>query len=85
MKRVTRTGAYEELRRKYGGMGLDLSGACVILEEVNRSGANAGPALAQMYTTGTLLRHGSEEQEEEYLPKNSCRRAEVAGVRRDRA
>ena len=55
--------------REYGGMGLGLSEACVILEEVNRSGANAGPAHAQMYTMGTLLRHGSEAQREEYLPK----------------
>src|ERR687897_2076974 len=54
---------------EYGGMGLDLSAACAILEEVNRSGANAGPAHAQMYTMGTLLRHGSEEQKTEYLPK----------------
>jgi acyl-CoA dehydrogenase len=54
---------------EYGGMGLDLSAACAILEEVNRSGANAGPAHAQMYTMGTLLRHGSEEQKREYLPK----------------
>ena len=54
---------------EYGGMGLDLSAACAILEEVNRSGANAGPAHAQMYTMGTLLRHGSEEQKEAYLPK----------------
>src|SRR5215218_8790775 len=112
MKRVTETGAHEELRRgvrevcarfpdeywreldagrrypeefvgamtesgylgalipgEYGGMGLDLSAACAILEEVNRSGANAGPAHAQMYTMGTLLRHGSEEQKEAYLPK----------------
>jgi acyl-CoA dehydrogenase len=53
----------------YGGMGLGLSAGCVILEEVNRSGANAGPAHAQMYTMGTLLRHGSEEQKREYLPK----------------
>src|SRR5919202_5700702 len=53
----------------YGGMGLDLSAACAILEEVNRSGANAGPAHAQMYTMGTLLRHGSEAQKAEYLPK----------------
>ncbi len=55
--------------QEYGGMGLDLSGACAILEEVNRSGANAGLAHAQMYTMGTLLRHGSEEQKKEYLPK----------------
>jgi acyl-CoA dehydrogenase len=54
---------------EYGGMGLDLSAACAILEEVNLSGANAGPAHAQMYTMGTLLRHGSEEQKQEYLPK----------------
>ena len=55
--------------KEYGGMGLGLCAACVILEEVNRSGANAGPAHAQMYTMGTLLRHGSEEQKTEYLPK----------------
>ena len=52
----------------YGGMGLDLSAARAILEEVNRSGANAGPAHAQMYTMGTLLRYGSERQKREYLP-----------------
>ena len=55
--------------KEYGGMGLGLCAACAILEEVNRSGANAGPAHAQMYTMGTLLRHGSEEQKTEYLPK----------------
>jgi acyl-CoA dehydrogenase len=55
--------------KEYGGMGLGLSAGCVILGEVNRSGANAGPAHAQMYTMGTLLRHGSEEQKREYLPK----------------
>ena len=54
---------------EYGGMGLDLSAACTILEEVNRSGANAGPAHAQMYTMGTLLRHGSKDQKVEYLPR----------------
>src|SRR5215212_1913772 len=54
---------------EYGGMGLDLSAGCAILEEVNRSGANAGSAHAQMYTMGTLLRHGSEEQRRKYLPK----------------
>ncbi|MGB3681425.1 MAG: acyl-CoA dehydrogenase family protein, partial [Rubrobacteraceae bacterium] len=54
---------------EYGGLGMDLSRASIILEEVNRSGANAGPAHAQMYTMGTLLKHGSEEQKREYLPK----------------
>ena len=54
---------------EYGGMGLDLRSACAILEEANRSGANANPAHAQMYVMGTLLRHGSEEQKREFLPK----------------
>ncbi len=54
---------------EYGGWGLSLSDACVILEEVNRSGGNAGTAHAQMYTMGTILKHGSEDQKREYLPK----------------
>jgi acyl-CoA dehydrogenase len=54
---------------EYGGLGLDLSAASIILEEANRSGANAGPAHAQMYTMGTLLKHGSEAQKQKYLPK----------------
>ncbi len=52
----------------YGGAGLDLATACVILETIHRSGANAGAAHAQMYTMGTLLRHGSEAQKQRYLP-----------------
>jgi acyl-CoA dehydrogenase len=54
---------------EYGGMGLGLAETTVILEEINRSGGNAQPAHAQVYTMGTLLRHGSEEQKREYLPK----------------
>ncbi len=54
---------------EYGGMGLGISATTVILEEINRSGGNAQPAHAQVYTMGTLLRHGSEEQKKEYLPK----------------
>ena len=54
---------------EYGGWGLSISDACVILEEVNRSGGNAGTAHAQMYTMGTILKHGSEDQKREYLPK----------------
>jgi acyl-CoA dehydrogenase len=54
---------------EYGGMGLGLADTSVILEEINRSGGNAQPAHAQVYTMGTLLRHGSEEQKQEYLPK----------------
>ena len=53
---------------EYGGMGLGVREACVILEEINRSGANSGACHAQMYTMGTLLRHGSEKQKARYLP-----------------
>lgn len=54
---------------KYGGSGLGLSAASAVLEEVHRSGCNGGAAHAQMYTMGTLLRHGSEEQKARYLPR----------------
>jgi acyl-CoA dehydrogenase len=53
---------------QYGGGGLSLSEASVILEEINRSGANSGACHAQMYIMGALLRHGSEEQKQHYLP-----------------
>jgi acyl-CoA dehydrogenase len=53
---------------EYGGAGLALPEACVILEEINRSGASAAACHAQMYVMGTLLRHGSEEQKRTYLP-----------------
>jgi acyl-CoA dehydrogenase len=52
----------------YGGLGLGLSETAVILEEVNRRGGNAGPAHAQMYVMGALVRHGSEAQKQRYLP-----------------
>jgi acyl-CoA dehydrogenase len=54
---------------EYGGSGLPLATASVILEEICASGANAGACHAQMYTMGTLLRHGSEAQKQEYLPR----------------
>ena len=54
---------------EYGGMGFDIAETSVILEEINRSGGNAQPAHAQVYTMGTLLRHGSDEQKREYLPR----------------
>jgi acyl-CoA dehydrogenase len=54
---------------QYGGLGLSLAETSVILEEVNRCGGNAGTAHAQIYTMGTLLRHGSEKQKEQYLPR----------------
>jgi acyl-CoA dehydrogenase len=53
----------------YGGSGLGIREASVVLEEINRSGGNAAACHAQMYIMGTLLRHGSEEQKRLYLPK----------------
>src|SRR5574338_1306806 len=53
---------------EYGGSGLGITEAAIILEEVNRSGANAGACHAQMYIMGTLLRHGSAGQKRQYLP-----------------
>src|ERR1041385_9173211 len=53
---------------EYGGSGLGVTEAGIILEEINRSGGNPGACHAQMYTMGTLLRHGSEEQKRRYLP-----------------
>ncbi len=53
---------------EYGGAGLGLGAASVILEEINASGCNAGACHAQMYTMGTVLRHGSPEQKARYLP-----------------
>lgn len=52
----------------YGGSGLDLAAGCAVLEEIQRSGANGGACHAQMYTMGTLLRHGSDAQKSHYLP-----------------
>jgi len=54
---------------EYGGSGLGLSAACAVLEEIQRSGCNGGACHAQVYTMGTLLRHGSEEQKARYLPR----------------
>jgi alkylation response protein AidB-like acyl-CoA dehydrogenase len=52
----------------YGGAGLGLAEASAVLEEINRSGGNAAACHAQMYTMGTLLRHGSDAQKRRYLP-----------------
>ncbi len=54
--------------QRYGGAGLGIADAAAILEEINASGGNGGVAHAQMYTMGTLLRHGSEEQKQRLLP-----------------
>src|SRR3954451_2608569 len=53
----------------YGGAGLPLTAACVILEEISASGGNPSACHAQMYVMGTLLRHGSEEQRRQWLPR----------------
>ena len=57
--------------QEYGGAGLGLKEACVVLEELSLQGAHAGACHAQMYVMGTLLRHGSDKQKKEYLPKIS--------------
>ena len=54
---------------EFGGSGLGLAAATAILEEIHKSGGNAAACHAQMYTMGTLLRHGSTKQKSEYLPK----------------
>ncbi|MCD6077824.1 MAG: acyl-CoA dehydrogenase-like protein, partial [Ramlibacter sp.] len=53
---------------EYGGSGLGLAEASVIMEEVNFSGGNAGALHGQMYNMGTVLRHGSDRQKQQYLP-----------------
>src|SRR5687767_15750734 len=55
--------------QEYGGSGLGLAEASVIMEEINRSGGNSGACHGQMYNMGTLLRHGSKEQKQLYLPR----------------
>ncbi|KWC53748.1 acyl-CoA dehydrogenase [Burkholderia ubonensis] len=55
--------------QEYGGSGIGLTEASVIMEEINRAGGNSGACHGQMYNVGTLLRHGSAEQKQKYLPK----------------
>jgi acyl-CoA dehydrogenase len=69
VKALTKAGWLAALiPEQYGGGGLNVTEASVILEEINRSGANSGACHAQMYIMGALLRHGSEEQKQKYLP-----------------
>ena len=67
---------------EFGGAGLPLSAGAAILEEIHKSGGNAGACHAQMYTMGTLLRHGSQAQKETYLPAiaNGSLRLQAFGV-----
>lgn len=67
---------------EYGGLGLSLSVGASILEEIHKSGSNAAACHAQMYTMGTILRHGSDEQKKEYLPEiaNGSKRLQAFGV-----
>ena len=57
------------ISEEYGGSGLSLTAASVIMEEINRTGGNSGACHGQMYNMSTLVRHGSEEQKRDYLPK----------------
>jgi acyl-CoA dehydrogenase len=67
---LTRAGWMSALiPEEYGGSGLGLTEASVIMEEINRSGGNSGACHGQMYNMNTLIRHGSEEQRKKYLPR----------------
>src|SRR5215831_19768892 len=69
VKTLTEAGYLSALiPEEYGGAGLAITEAAIILEEINRAGCNAGACHAQMYIMGTLLRHGSPEQKKKYLP-----------------
>ena len=72
VKEMTKSGFLNILiPQEYGGAGLGLKEACIVLEEISLQGAHAGACHAQMYVMGTLLRHGSDKQKKEYLPKIS--------------
>ena len=70
---------------EYGGAGLPLSAAAAVLEEIQRAGCNGAACHAQMYTMGTLLRHGSEAQKAALSAQDCHGRAPAAGFRRHRA
>ena len=83
VKTLTEAGYLSALiPEEYGGSGLGISEASIILEEVNHSGGNSAACHAQMYIMGTLLRHGSDAQKQEYLPKiaNGELRLQAFGV-----
>jgi acyl-CoA dehydrogenase len=64
----------------YGGSGLGLTEASIIMEEINRSGGNAGACHGQMYNMGTLVRHGSAEQKAKYLPEIAAGRLRLQSM-----
>ncbi len=66
--------------QQYGGSGLGLLAASVIMEEINRCGGNAGALHGQMYNMGTLLRHGSRDQQEQYLPEIAAGRLRLQSM-----
>ena len=83
VKTLTEAGYLSSLiPEKYGGLGLSISAGAAILEEIHKSGSNAAACHAQMYTMGTVLRYGSENQKTEYLPKiaNGSLRLQAFGV-----
>src|ERR1700722_13872785 len=70
VKTLTREGFLSILiPEEYGGAGLGLGAATAMLEEIHRSGCNGGACHAQMYTMGTILKHGSAAQKARYLPR----------------
>jgi acyl-CoA dehydrogenase len=65
---------------EYGGAGLGMVDACIVLEEINASGGNAAACHAQMYTMGALLRHGSEDQKRRFLPEIAAGRLRLQSM-----
>lgn len=65
---------------EYGGAGLGMVEACIVLEEINASGGNAAACHAQMYTMGALLRHGSDAQKQRYLPEIAAGRLRLQSM-----
>src|SRR5207244_7982614 len=65
---------------EYGGAGLGIVEACIVLEEINASGGNGAACHAQMYTMGALLRHGSETQKRRYLPEIAAGRLRLQSM-----
>jgi len=65
---------------EYGGSGLDIRAAAAVMEEIHKAGCNGAACHAQMYTMGTVLRHGSDGQKQEYLPKIASLILTICGI-----